>query len=272
MTLVVPLYVTAKSTNGGIDSSFIGRSLLTRWSPKMPQDYHYGWLDFPPNGTAEAMGFDLGSLYRIGYFGLPRWMPLDSQALYNTINQNLILQTSQKNLFNTADGKLNMANLFSYSLSLPLIKASSKILRKSLLDDLNRYFNLKSELATRRVEVYKLIVVDMKKVLKLKSKGEKPYMDGFTSKGVGVTFLNTPLSYLTSHLSLQEGISSYYKQIGLNGFAPAIIDETNLDINIDLEFSADNRDFSESVAELNKHGLDLVKSEMEMTCIVISDK
>jgi thiol-disulfide isomerase/thioredoxin len=270
-----PLFVQGQNTNGGIDSLFLARSLLAKWTPAMAHSLVYGWQQEQElqGKTAEAIGSTLAELFRIGYQGrqlVYSRSDLKSDSILNSVSQNLVLETKRRNLFPTDFEIKKEDYAYAYSITLPGHLANPENFRRQLLDDLHKYFQLRSTLEKRKVLVYKLVVVDKRKALLLKSKGGNSTWQDWTPQGAGFVINNIPFSRL-----LKDGVFEtalrYKFMYGGRYYIPPIFDETGLNFNIDMKFVGDSNDYNETVAALRRHGVDLVEGEKEMECIVIKD-
>lgn len=257
--------------NGGPDTSFLSRSVFAKWNKSMPEGVVNGFNlhdinGMPKPGHAEAYGLDLPELFRLAYTGYAIWD--DEDELYNNLSRKLILNVKDTSSFKINKGRRNSQNAYAYSLILNNGKTDVNLIRESLLEDLHRYFRLKSEIQIRKVEIYKLVVIDQKKVMKLRSKGGTTGSRINTDR-LGFTLTNYPFKKFLAIAHLNEGLNAKYEFD--MGSVPPIFDETNLDINIDFQFNADHLDWNASLDILRANGLDLIKAEKEMKCIVISD-
>jgi thiol-disulfide isomerase/thioredoxin len=261
----LPLLTNGKISNGGLDTSFIFRSILTKWSNKMPNGTFYGFMKNTGTshnqkaGMAEALGLDLPTLIRIAYTGYTNWS--QENPLYYTFNANLILNVKDRSKFGEGN-KATGENLYSYSIisqSLP-----DSILRQNLLNDLEKNFGFKSHIELRSVPIYKLVVVDNEKVQIIRSKEKKLSFNYDNATGRFV-IKNYPMHRLSG--LLQKSVLFKYNLKA----APIIVDSTGIKYNIDLIMDANYFDFANVKMVLNKNGLDLVHSEKPMKCIVITD-
>jgi len=285
------LLTSGKISNGGTDTSFSYRSLFAKWNITVPTYQIYGFEDQEEiiGGTAEAIGIKATELFRIAYFGRPFWTSLDSN--YKVFTRKLIfeIEDSTKLAYFKMGTKKNgiEANRYSYSLKVPDAIYSPENMRKFLLQDLERFMGLKSRIELRKIEIYKLVVTDANKARSLKTKGPSYALHqaslaneaGFYKNEINPSVMiqeknkakyslyNTPIDKML--FLVEQGINS------LNHFdyenIPPIINFTGLDYRIDLTVPGYENDLNEILEVLRKNGIDLVKGEMEMKCIVISD-
>nr|WP_068890697.1 TlpA disulfide reductase family protein [Pedobacter panaciterrae] len=263
----IPLLTNTRMSNGGVDTSFIARSIIAKWQPGMAEYILYGWSDkqgiggsdIP--GWAEAIGQNLNDLFRLAYTGESGWSYASNDSLYRIVSRKLILEIVDSTSFKESHSDKR----FGYSLKMPVKHSDPSLMRRTLLDDLHRYFNLKSYMETRLVDVYKLVVIDKKKLMKLQTKGgEKKYIsNGFTTK-----FRNYPLSEVIKGIG-PAGLDVVC-QFNINK-TPPILSYIGTDFNVDWDYNADLRDWNECLELLRKNGMDLKMDKAEMKCIVIKD-
>lgn len=264
-----PLLTTGSPSNGGIDSSFIFRSLITKYDrSKMPFFYIHGWdeVDEPsaPKGFAEAIGVNLTLLFRLGNFGRATWNYNDS--LFNNKSLDLVLELKDDSLFKNHEN--DTKNWFSYSIRLPQKMANPTNFRLALLDDIKRYFGFESLVEVRKAPVYKLIVVNKKKAAGIKTHGGKSHILRWEDK-VGFQVWNYPLSTLLTDFGFSVGLENRYAKENQN--VPPMINATGIEFNVDLKFDGDVIDFENTRKNLQKSGLDLVLDTMDMERIVVRD-
>jgi thiol-disulfide isomerase/thioredoxin len=263
-----PVLTNGQSSNGGFDNDFLCRSMIANWNPKMYPSYIHGFdgKDDLGQGCAEALGMDLPTLIKIAYTGRAYWSSNDD-SVYTTTSRKLILKLKDTLRFGTLNARTNQNN-YAYSISFPGRKTNPQFIRRWLLQDLERYFNFKSQIENCDADVYVLRVTDLKKVMKLESKGGKPLCKEVSDRP-GFIFTNWPFKKFARHFGLDMGISPrYHNDYNL---MPPLIDETGLDFNMDLIFIADLRDLDEVNEALMKNGLEIVKGKRKLKCIVITD-
>lgn len=291
----IPYLTNGVAANGGIDTNFIFRSILSKSDSKSPGSRdnlidlslipdsklkHSLTINHPSTiGTFNCFRRSVSELYKIAYTGLPFWGnatdPLESN-FYGVIYPKLILEIKDSSLFQP--DWVNYRNVFNYSLTVPQSKADASCMRGIMQNDLKNYFGYEVRVETRRMPVYRLVVIDENKVKKLRSTGGKtiygdpisnPKPDARTYIGLyqGRWAKNVPLSSIA--FFPVEAISKKEH----TGWAeiPPIIDETNIDYNIDYVLNAYEFDFEEIRKAFREIGLDYVEGKKEMQVIVISD-
>jgi len=261
----LPLLTTGQNGNGGIDTSFIYRSILVNWTPKM----RGGWSGFdntfsPLKNTGEAFGQDLTELVRIAYTGKPFRDNTDTSS--NWLYNKIIFETKDTASF-TKRTNTNDANKYCYSITINLDHVTKKDLRDWMLVDLQRIFHFKSQIKSKIVPVWKLVVIDPAKVNKLKTKGGKMWNEElYPIRGFSVT--NYSMTQLVVNGGFELALKRLYRPANYTE-VPPILDSTGIKFNIDLTIKADRYVFSELKEALNQQGLDLVQDTAEMNCIVI---
>lgn len=266
----VPLLTNGSNGNGGVDTTFIYRSILTDYDGRsMPYLRFYGWDDASTIKTrnrnyAEALGVSLTYLFRLGNYGQLSWNYNDNTLSRKSMD--IVLQVKNDSLFK--NGKDGMKNLYSYSVKLPPRLAVAKNFRLTLLEDIKRCFGLVSSIELRKTPIYKLVVKDIKRVSRLKSKGGQQGIWVADNKG-GFKIQNLPISSLLTSSGLSLGLEGRYVRKGQ--MVPPLIDSTDINYNIDLEYNGDVTNFEDTLLNLRKYGLDLVPDSAEMERIVVRD-
>ncbi|MHA4896220.1 TlpA family protein disulfide reductase [Pedobacter sp. PWIIR3] len=257
----LPLLTNGRKSNGGIDTAFIGRSLLTRWTENMPQ-YHLSGLVEPSDKNGfEAIGFNLAELYRIAFTGEPIWFFNDS--LYGKISSKVIVETVQAKAVNFVN-----SDLLAYQSTLLKNRASPTQIKNQLKDDLDRYLGFKSRIESRDVDVINLVVSDQKKAERLKTKGGKRLTQLLPDRP-GTIIKNLPFNEFLKF----SRITGAYKHLGISyDEIPVVRDKTGIVYNIDMVFDGDPSDLSQVMEVLHKHGLDLVNGKEKMSCIIVSEE
>ncbi|MCK7553744.1 TlpA family protein disulfide reductase [Chitinophaga sedimenti] len=163
----LPLLTNGQQSNGGSDTCFISRSLITTWNPRMPLMNRK--TNIP--GCLEMFGRDLQEMLLYAYFGKPYgWSFNDS--LYHLVNRSIIVECDRKELFGRKD-EATGRNMYSYSQYNKQSINNDNLQRKILLEDIHRTFCFKTVLEERTVDAYSFIVLDSNKVYKLRSKKKK---------------------------------------------------------------------------------------------------
>lgn len=238
--------------NGGKDSAFIYRSLLSNWTPEKPKslpitiDALATWRKF------EVLGADISSLYMYAYIGKGKILFRDS--LYGRAWSTPIWTNFDSSEFlpNYVSGK----NVYCYSLSLPAVKANKGAFMKAMQKDLANYFGYKIRAEIRDMPYWKL-TVDTIKMKTLLSRNRKFSYEDHGTPQMGFSASNYPIAYLL------EKLQSYNPQ------EPPFIDSTGIKGNIDITLNALMTNLNEVRNALRKEGLYLSKSAKAMTVMVI---
>lgn len=252
--------------NGGSDTSFIFRSVLTQWRKTMP-----GYNITISKDRFEAFYVDAKTLYRLAFTGRDHWNYSDT-LLYSSFYYNPILKVRDSSLFlvDRATGK----NLFSYSICFPEERMAEQTyhpysiernpkLQQMIRRDLENYFGFDVQVEVRKMPCYRLIATKEARI-KLKTKGEKTSVTRPDGEKAGIVAKNIPIYQLLRYLNNSGG----HPKLSETGLT--FIDDTGILGNIDIIIDAIY--FSDWIKELNKNGLRLEHGEREMKVIVIRDK
>jgi thiol-disulfide isomerase/thioredoxin len=236
--------------NGGSDTSFLYRAVLSRWTPDMTQKISDGTLEsFSRAAGYQAAGTTVGWLYNLAYIGRDMWTYDDPE--YKEFYKMPILEVKDSGCF-TPDFLLGV-NVYNYSTLLPPQKSTKKHLQDVIQSDLRRYFGYDAVVETRECPYWSLVLKSDRKRLRAKGVGES------TGGVSGYKFRQ-----ITSN-DLTRAIASYFP------FEPSFVDETGLLEKIDIDLDAYMFDFESVKASLEKAGLMLVKKTKRMKVLVISD-
>ncbi|HXB28984.1 MAG TPA: TlpA disulfide reductase family protein [Puia sp.] len=241
------------NNNGGPDTGFVYRSLLTRYVDEDP----IWWNDIgnyiEKNKTGfQITGASLSKLYQYAYFGKVNWGLNDT--FYSKVSPELDLEISDSSDFKKIDFKT--LNLFNYSLFVPPGKANVNYLMQVLQRELKNYFGYEASIENREMPCWLLQLRKDTTVLFKPTKSTR----SFYEDAMGMQIDSGQLAELI---------------FGLSDFCPldrlTIYDETGINYPIDIEFKAFLTDFNEVQQELHNHGLELVRGKKWMKTIVIRD-
>jgi thiol-disulfide isomerase/thioredoxin len=251
--------------NGGQDTNFLFRSLLSNWKPtdiiqNPPLDIKDIFSDRNVAVTLsskigfQGLGIDLSTLYRLAYSGRSIWDTKDS--IYGNFYYLPQFDFEDSSVFEPdySTGK----NLYSYSLIIPLSKATSKYFMEVMRRDLQNYFGYNVEVVTKKMPCWKLISTEQARN-NLKTK-DSNYV---RKKGI---VINTVGGFSLKNIPVKTIIGQLYSYHQLE---PPFIDETGIKSNIDITLDALMTDLDDVRRGLQKNGLDLVKGEKEMKVIII---
>ena len=247
--------------NGGEDSIFLFRSILTKWSiEKQGVTAQQDYIGSLYGNRVQLIGRPLKDLYKIAYGDtLPYSIDYAIGSCYGKYWREPILEVSDSSDFlwtNTSE-----KNLYSYSLIVPMEKANPNFIKEVMQRDLKSYFGY-SVTVENRLMPYWRITATKNPMVRLKTNESHTIEE----KGNGVThisFKRIPIQRLVYFLFIN------------NQFEPPFIDDTGINYDIDLILDLDITQFSDLNAikrALRKEGLDLVKSQKEMKVVVVRDK
>lgn len=241
--------------NGGIDTSFIFRSLLVPWNSSIT-DFRVEAISqavskvFGGKKKFEALGCNLETLYSYAYFGVDRSRYGDS--LYGKIHNWPILEIKDSSKFigDYPTGK----NMYSYSVILPEEKGSVSFIEQTMQKDLGGYFGYSVSVETRKMPYWKLIVT---------GSGKKSLIpeDSIQSR----PFIPQSTLYVKSIRNLMAILWAY------NQSGPPFIDETGIEKSIFIYEDVILTNLNDVRRAINKYGLDIVKGEKEMKVLVFRD-
>jgi thiol-disulfide isomerase/thioredoxin len=245
--------------NGGEDSDFIFRSLLSKWTPKqkwfMPARMDIHSIDsLCPKGTFQVLGANVGMLYNYAYYGVSHWTVRDT-AYFGKYEAEPILEVKDSSLFKNVSG--NWKNTYSYSLIIPPHLGTIDRMRDMMKKDLSEYFGFDAGIQDRECTYWKLISSEAAKI-KLRSAGRKEAVATIPHAGLSAT--NIPISALI-----------YFLEAG-HGRDLIISDETGIKDNVDISLDCIMADLQDIRKTLQANGLDLIESKRLMRVLVIRDK
>jgi len=150
--------------------------------------------------------------------------------------------------------------LYNYYLKLPPPQTKESVMR-CMQEDLKRAFGFEATVERRKVSVWKM-VANPDAASRLKTSGGEPVQPwAYGSIAAGFSARNISMSDCFVALIYHLADSEEYP----------FIDGTGISGNVDFTVEADMTDFGSVKRELQKQGLDFVKSEKEMTVLVIGE-
>jgi thiol-disulfide isomerase/thioredoxin len=244
--------------NGGIDSDFLFRSVLSEFKLGSQVLFAPERIDASvKQGRFQVLGFPLYCLFNYAYFGVrfPGGFVGDStRGEYHT---KPVLEIKDSSLFEYS--YTHDRNLFAYSLIMPPARASEENLKKAMQSDLHNYFGYESKVEYRKFRVWNLVATeDAKRKLQTKGGGlvYKETKTGFMAR-------DWPFETLLNQLSFGFQDEIIYDETGIKG---------NIDINLtDDVWPKTWITIQEARKALQACGLDLVPSQKEMKVVVIRD-
>jgi thiol-disulfide isomerase/thioredoxin len=199
-------------------------------------------------------------LYSYAYLGKSFSDFATSPNLYEEYWPKLIME-----VIDTTNIKPNYStfkNVYILKIQVPNMISKNAFLGL-MREDLKRYFKYDIRIEKRKMPCYRLIFRDVKKA---KTNGGTPFLwiDNYMQRTLitGFKLRNAPIDDLVHALR-----TSFQ---GKNG--SPIINSTNINYNIDISLTDISMiDFEEVKKALNKNGFDLVKGEIEMKTLIITD-
>ena len=231
--------------NGGSDSIFLLRSLLTEW--KEGQPVYLPSRIFPSADTVQLLGVRFDQLYRYASTGTFYWSETDS--LYERVYSMPMIDS--------ADSLVTPINLHRYSYS--LISRStdkSKDVLKILLDDLNRSMPYDAVLEERWMPYWRLSLRSHDTSL-LASKHNR--YEGIRNH-VGLDVKAYPIKNLIHYLH------TYHP------FGPIFRNETGIEGKIDIKVDAVFQDIESLRKGLWEAGICMERSQIKMKVVVLRKK
>ena len=245
--------------NGGNDSNFLYRSLLTKWQPGNPRIVQNMKGIFRID-RLEVLGGSIEQLYLTAYFGNDN-IDREDSVLYSAYYRAPIFEIKDTSLLKPerSSGK----NVFCYSLNVPLEKASKKYLMQIMQSDLKNYFNYEVSIETREVPYWKLIATNEAKH-NLRSKGGPTKIDRLANHAAwsGLSLKNCPMSKVAY-------LVERYAEVTNNN--SSLLDETGITTNIDIDLDWAKGDYNVVRKALQKNGLDLIPGKRKVKCLVVKD-
>ncbi len=243
--------------NGGSDTSFLFRSILTKWNRSLPVAFDNYYNSSIYSNEIRVTGVPLGNLYMIAFSDTIPITPYPYNNFpvnnYGKFWHRPLLYMQDTTAFNY--DYVDAQNLYCYSLTVPPARSKNKLLTQQMMRrDLQNYFGYNVAVTTKMMPCWRLVATNEAKN-RLQTKGGKPNIegDGYNSQ----TLINLPMKYLIFVLH------------GQNQSEPPIVDETEITSNIDITIEADLSDLNEVGKALQHYGLDLVKGHKEMKVVVI---
>lgn len=289
----LPILTSGGAANLGSDTSFLFRSLLTKWdSLSMPRyDNRLGlWiargmgLAKTPYSEGDKQVFELGGytlseLYFIAYTGRkPKEYPRSwEDKTYGEFSGYPLIELKDPKPFFKVFGQ--NGHRYCYSLTVPnLPKYDNKYMMGVMQRDLQNYFGYKVTLEKRMMPVINLVVVDKTKAKQLltgRTLSKKELQIEKEAQAVSTSLShfikNEPISSIISYLLRIQPKLPQYAFDGLDEFQIPFIDKTGITDNITLTLIGSNKDEQSIKRQLAEYGLGFEKGEKEMEVIVIRD-
>jgi len=239
--------------NGGNDSNYIYRFILTKWNPSLPFFVNSEMSIKIKRGIFNLIGISLPQLYNYAFFGKVGWS-CDSPE-YTVIYPKPDLETKDSALFRYNIAKAE--NLFCFSLLFPKGNMSVRQVQRLMLLQLNGTFGFAAEIEIRRKPYYALVALNDSTKSRLVAKETK----------MAITAV-PHASFIAKDIPIKRLIKIIYA----NSYPdPPIINETGITDNIDISMECILTDLEDVKKALRKNGLDLVLKQRDMKVLVIKD-
>ncbi len=229
--------------NGGVDSEFLFRSLLSSFNGAKQHVYVISSIyNEERPGTFQVLGATIANLYMYAYVGT---VTPDSDFYPNPIVEvkDTLLFRSYKE--------------FCYSLQIPPAISTKQHMMDVMQRDLTNYFPYSATIEERKFPCLKLVALSSDAKPTLTSKGGRASFKVVVPK---VEFIATNYDF-----------GSFLGLLGrFNG--NEIINATDITGNIDIHFTGLLASITEVKSELNRHGLDLIPAERPLKVLVIREK
>jgi len=236
--------------NGGIDSEYLFRSVLTQWNASRHKVYIPNGIDETlKEGRFQILGADLQRLYRFAFFGRDN---IVDDFNYGKYYPTLILEVRDPAKFSYS--YVESKNIYSYSLSVPQKIATPLRFKEMMQADLKNYFGFNAKVEDRLCSCWKLVSTP---------KGRKL----LPSKGGTVYFKQVP----HVHVESRNWPFAEFLSLIRRCTDDIVLDETGIQSNIDMSMDFIDTDFDDLKKALNSLGLDLVKAKRTMKVLVITD-
>lgn len=258
--------------NGGPDTSYIMRSVLSRYKPQIRgrsltsfahkvEDRVYPNRIFFANRAIWAMYFFLHTS-RLYYTG-------KEAEIYSwdvARSKRIILEGKARDIFSISPPPNSSIEtieqwhrdyFYCYELSVPDDLTPIQVINKAV-SDLDNYFNVTSKVEKRKVTYYALVRTSDKD--KVKTKGGQRLEKYQSLENDSLKFVNQPISALASSITINS------RQL------PIIVDSTGYTGNADIAiaFPAKTATIESINKELRRYDLSLIRKEAEMDMLVIS--
>lgn len=239
--------------NGGSDSSFVYRSVLSYWNRSLPIRGVHRFSHGRKSNEVFVSGSDLARLYQVAYGPFKYIIPAQENA-YGDWWYRPILEVKDTSVFGW-DYAENPKR-YVYSLTVPKDKNQLEHMQQMMQHDLYSYFGYHVSVETRMMPYWKLTASDEAKQ-RLKTSG------GTSEKSraeiIHIKYTNEPVARLI-------GLLWSYNQEG-----PPFVDATGITGNIDITLDGIFTDLGKTREMLGQHGLSLTLAKKKMNVIVIRD-
>ncbi len=232
--------------NGGPDTGFLFRSVLSRWDKTQSTSYPKH-LQYSAKGNFfQALSVTVADLYMYAFLEWAWWDTRDTA--YGKIYPVPIVLGRET--------YLDKLPRYNYSFSTTLLDSGNALLRKALRNDLATYFGYEAMVVNRLMPCWKIIAMPNAKE-RLKSRYQQTkYSGSYTSINFQCVNISTVLDLLL--LSKQDNYP--------------YIDATGIDYPVDLSLETVIYDRESVINALRSIGLDLVLSEQPMQVLLLQKR
>jgi hypothetical protein len=239
--------------NGGRDDAYCYRSVMAKWEKGMPS-FSPGNIRMieATGGVFQAIGVPLANLYNLAYFGFDQIQGGPRDPNFRLIYLQPILKMKDTSLF--AGSWRELTGRWSYSVSVPLEKATGANAQRMLQNDLNSYFGYAAKVSWEDCP-YLALVANEQARKTLPTKGGTRKLDGTVK--AKFTLTNYPVGWLADILSCSPDREMVQDETGLGA--------------IDITMDEDITNPRSVLDALHQNGLDLVWKKKPMKVVVISD-
>jgi len=236
------------SGNGGIDSNFLFRSLISKHDYFEQPYYLPETIDKDAaRGKIQLLGVSLQQLYIYAYYGVQRRD--DPAAEYEPV---LEVRDSTFFKYSASHNK----NMFCYSLIVPMNMASKGRLQVIMQKDLESYFGYTATIEKRSFRYWRLVATEAAK-RRLQGKGGKEQLHSLIARA-DFEARNLPVHRLIELLRTHSGAN--------------IVDATGITGTIDITLHCLLSDVDDVRRALQSQGMDLVPDEQLKPILVIREK
>ncbi|MES2107955.1 MAG: TlpA disulfide reductase family protein [Bacteroidota bacterium] len=256
--------------NGGNDSSFSYRSIISKWNRSLPTTWFPSAADDSINnpslgGDFKAFGHTLKELYFFAFTEMePGNPPNPLSSIYGKFWPNAILEGTKP----VMPDSIAMQK-YCYELTLPKDRGTRKGMLQQMQRDLESYFGYHARLETRRMPYWKLVVTNPNAVAKLKTKYPNGPINNSSPE------MEKPENhfqmYIMKNLDMKLLVSFISATLLNNGNDGPLLDETGINSNIDIDFHFIPSDDESVRKALQKAGFDLLKGERDTQVLVLTN-
>ena len=240
-----PLFIDG---NGGDGSDFLARSILTK-----PITGLSGRIKIDIDGNRNISRIQAVNCSIIGLFN-----DAYSRMKYGGVNMTRICLNGAKALENNPinyDESWSKDKIFCYEFTMPK-KIPDSVFFSYMLDDLNRYFEIKGKIVERTVNCWVLKRADKNIPVPLTHGGPPAFINGI--------FKNVSMQRITEELNFFTKIEPVIDETGIN---------VNVDMTLDIEFNWNvYPNISELQKKLSKYGISMTKGKHNYKILEIEDK